>query len=1085
MSAPQTPRPRLSLEALEGRELPAVGDLLAEAFQLRASNGLPAGWSQWSTDGTTSFQVDSTGAGLGDTGRLVSAGKSNTGGRAWSGTQYAADVEVSAAVLLNSIAPIHLLARGQNLGGATPTYYAASIFRGVEVQLLRVTNGQATVLDTVKSVEWMSGRWVTVTVQTEGDALAVRVHRGETNEYLSPDGKWTRQTVSAIEASDSTIRSGGLVGFSRPALTADTIAIDNLRVGAVASATPARATLFEDRFAATPVGTIASTWGQFTTAAAGTFKIGTETDATLRIAAPSNTVTRIWQNRSLPADVQVSSSIYVDSLIPVTVAVRGTSLHGTAPTYYGVTVARGLDVALVAVVNGRETVLGAVKSKEYVSGLWLQVSLTVKGTELRAQIYRSDTGQYLNADGSWGLAPSWAIAKANASIAAGERVGLVRGSGPAGTLIFDNFIVTAVPSSLARAEPIPTGLDKTGTPALPPTEDPVVAPPAPPTVPPLPPIASNPALPPVPRHYSHIRVANLAYHGTPFGAFENDLLKNSIDLVVPNSIYLGQIESVAPATPKFVYTNVSNIYLGLYTDWLEYADRNRLNRESAFYHVSKATPFIGLSASSVAVDQFWSFFRGTDANWQNITSTARQTSTNFRLGDLNQSVAVGNPEKFRELNFDLQSMAGTGWRGTYEYVSAVDANGRPTKWSTLATVTDTTAGMARDGKVTFDPPRDWMAASLNGTARLFYVRVRTTAAGTTPLVNTVSGRDYTNFLGAQRGGTIPAFDNAADKDGDGYLNDREWAARKAGFDARFVHESRLFYPTYGPNRFATNVGNATFQAWAVDYHVRAIKAQPLADGFFVDNSVGKIDIDPAGLKESLASYSNDYGQLLGTINRRLGYGKWLLANTAGSGTAGEPIARAGVSMLEEFSLRPVSANHVQLDDLGAMLAYRRQLSGGTAYEILDSLPQGLDANDPRVQLATLAMYYMVADPNLSMLMINGGNEPNSAWTRHWIGAIKYDVGRPLGTMRVVAEGLDPANRNLTYKVYRRDYGNAVVLYKPLSYTRGVNGTTANATATTHLLDGLYRPVNADGTLGAAVDRVTLRNGEGVVLAKVR
>ena len=984
MSSPQAPRPRLSLEALEGRELPAVGDPLAEAFQLRAAHGLPAGWSQWSTDGTSSFQVDSAGAGLGDTGRLVSAGKSNTGGRAWTGTQYAADVEVSAAIFLNSVAPIHLLARGQNLGGTTPTYYAASVVRGGEVQLLKVTNGQATVLATVKSVEWMSGRWVTVTVRTEGDALAVRVHRGETNEYLSADGKWTRQTVAAIEARDATIRSGGLVGFSRPALTADTIAIDNLRVGAVASATPARATLFEDRFAATPVGTIASSWGQYTTAAAGTFTIGTETDATLRITAPSNTVTRLWQNRALPADVQVSSSIDVDSLIPVTVAARGTSLHGAAPTYYGLTVTRGLDVALVAVLGGRETVLGNVKSKDYVSGLWVQVSLTVKGTELRAQVYRSDTGQYLNADGSWGLAPAWAISKANAGIAAGERVGLVRGSGPAGTLILDNFIVTA-----------------------------------------------------------------------------------------------------APATPKFVYTNVSNIYLGLYTDWLDYADRNRLGRESAFYHVSKATPFIGLSASSVPVDQFWGFFRGTDANWQNITSTARQASTTFRLGDLNQSVAIGNPEKFRELNFDLQSPAGTGWRGTHEYVSAVDANGRPTKWSTLATIADGTAGLARDGQVTFDPPRDWVAASLNGTARLYYVRVRTTAAGTAPLVNTVIGRDYTNFLGAQRGGAIPAFDAAADQDGDGYLNDREWATRKAGFNARFVHESRLFYPTYGPNRYATNVGNASYQTWAVDYHVRAIKAQPLADGFFVDNSVGKIDVDPAGVKEAMAAYSNDYGLLLGTINRRLGNGKWLLANTAGSGTAGEPIARAGVSMLEEFALRPVSANHVQLDDLAAMLAYRRQLSGGTAYEILDSLPQGLDAADPRVQLATLAMYYTVADPNLSMLMINGGNEPNSAWTRHWIGAIKYDVGRPLGAMRAVAEGLDPANRNLTYKVYRRDYGNAVALYKPLSYTRGVNGTTANATATTHLLDGLYRPVHADGTLGAAVDRVTLRNGEGAVLAKVR
>lgn len=1085
MSAPHAPRHRLSLEPLERREVPAAGDWLAEAFQVAASDGLPSGWNQWSSDGSTSFRLDATGAGLGDTGRLVTTGRSSTAGRAWIGTSYAADVEASASVYLDSSAPIQLLVRGQNLGSTAPTHYSATIARGGQVQFLKVVNGQSTVLATVKSVEWVSGRWATVTARAEGDSLQVRVHRGDTNQYLAPDGKWTQQAVAAIDLRDAAIRSGGQVGFARPALTADTIALDNLRVGPAVSTATARATLFEDRFSTAPVGALPTGWGQFTSAAAGTFKIGVETDETLRIAAPSNSTTRLWLNRSLPADVQVSSSISVDSLIPVTVAIRGTSLHGTAPSYYGLTVTRGLEANLVAVVNGRETVLGTVKSKDYVSGLWLQASIIAKGTELRVQLYRSDSGQYLNADGTWSLAPAWAISKTSTAIAAGERVGLVRGGGPAGTLIVDNFIVTAAPASLTRAEPIPTGLDKTGTPAVTPPEDPAPTPSVPPTVPPPSTPSANPALPTVPRHYSHIRVANLAYHGTPFGTFETNLLKNSIDLVVPNSIYLNTIDQVAPATPQFVYTNVSNIYLGLYTDWLDYADRNRINREGAFYHVSQATSFIGLSASSVPVNKFWGFFRGTDSSWANITSNAQSVDTAFRFGDLNQSVAIGHPERFRELNVDVQTAAGTGWKGTYEYVSAVDANGRPTRWSPLTLINDTTVGMARDGQVTFDPPRDWFPASVNGTAKLYYVRVRTTAAGNAPLVNTIKGRDYTNFLGAQRGGVIPAFDTTADKDGDGYLKDSEWAARRGGFNARFVHESRLFYPTYGPNRFATNVDNTSFQAWAVDYHVRAIKSQPLADGFFVDNSIGKLSVDPAGVRESFTTYANDYGQLLGTINRRLGTGKWLLANTAGAGSAAEPMARAGVSMLEEFALRPVSSNHVQLEDLDAMLAYRRQLSGGKAYEILDSLPQGLDASDPRVQLATLAMYYLLADPNLSMLMINGGNEPNTAWSRHWIGAIKFDVGRPTGAMRVVAEGWDPANRNLAYKVYRRDYGNAIVLYKPLSYTRGVNGTLTSATATTHVLDGYYRPVNADGTLGTAVNRVTLRNGEGLVLAKVR
>jgi hypothetical protein len=74
---------------------------------------------------------------------------------------------------------------------------------------------------------------------------------------------------------------------------------------------------------------------------------------------------------------------------------------------------------------------------------------------------------------------------------------------------------------------------------------------------------------------------------------------------------------------------------------------------------------------------------------------------------------------------------------------------------------------------------------------------------------------------------------------------------------------------------------------------------------------------------------------------------------------------------------------------------------------------------------------------------------------------------------------------LTYKIYQRSYGNALVLYKPLSYQVGVGtGTLANATATTHALNGTYRILNADGTLSGPVTSVTLRNGEGAILIRV-
>ncbi|MGL4424375.1 MAG: hypothetical protein ACRCZF_27215, partial [Gemmataceae bacterium] len=374
-------------------------------------------------------------------------------------------------------------------------------------------------------------------------------------------------------------------------------------------------------------------------------------------------------------------------------------------------------------------------------------------------------------------------------------------------------------------------------------------------------------------------------------------------------------------------------------------------------------------------------------------------------------------------------------------------------------------------------------ATINNSELFYYVRVRSTSAAAAPSLVTVTGRDYTGSNGQARG-TIPAFDSSADKDRDGYLNDAEYAARRRGFDARFVHESRMFYPTYGPMRFITNVADAGFRTWMADYHARLLRKLPQASGFFVDNSNGKIPLDPDAIHESFENYPADYSSLLASINRTLAP-KWVIANTAGGGRGIEQLARNGVSYLEEFGLRPVSSNHIQFDDLLANLTLRRQLSGGKAYEILDTLPVGLDANDPRVQMTSLAMYYAVADPQTSMLMLNGGNEPATSWRRHWIDAIPFNVGRPTTTASVWATGADPANRTLTYKVYRREYQNAIVLFKPLSYTRGVNGTLANNTGTTHELGGTFRTLLPDGSLGTPITRITLRNGEGAVLVRSR
>jgi hypothetical protein len=443
---------------------------------------------------------------------------------------------------------------------------------------------------------------------------------------------------------------------------------------------------------------------------------------------------------------------------------------------------------------------------------------------------------------------------------------------------------------------------------------------------------------------------------------------------------------------------------------------------------------------------------------------------------------LGNTERFREINFDLSTGASGGWRGVLEYASATDAAGNPTAWKTLNTVSDGTGGFAKSGRITFDPPADWVTNKLGDGPRLYYVRLRTTANGQAPISRSILGRDYVNANGRAMG-TIPVFDKSADADGDGYLSDAEYANRKAGKDARFVYESRAFYPAYGQNRFAANVANGWYRQWAADYSYRFLQANPGTAGLFVDNSLSKIAFDPTTIAESLDNYADNYAQVLAGINARIAP-KWVLANVAGGGTAVDALANRGISYLEEFAIRPLSASYSQFEDVAANLKRRLSLSGGKSYAILDSLATNGSMTDPRVQIATLAYYYLLADPEQTMLMFNGGNAPNSAWNEHWTKAAEYNVGQPLGDWTMLAKGKDPANSTMTYKVFERRYQNALVLYKPLSYNLGKAGTTADNTATTHVLDAKYRPLLADGTLGVAINKITLRNGEGAILVKV-
>src|SRR5262249_47084113 len=106
----------------------------------------------------------------------------------------------------------------------------------------------------------------------------------------------------------------------------------------------------------------------------------------------------------------------------------------------------------------------------YVSNLWVQATLYVNGQSIRAQLYRADTGQYLNDHGVWQTLPAWAINITDSSITQAGVAGLFRGAGTAIPVYWDNFVESpvvadSVPPTISLTAPA-AGASLTGATAV-------------------------------------------------------------------------------------------------------------------------------------------------------------------------------------------------------------------------------------------------------------------------------------------------------------------------------------------------------------------------------------------------------------------------------------------------------------------------------------------------------------------------------------------------------------------------------------------------------------------------------------------
>ncbi len=406
-------------------------------------------------------------------------------------------------------------------------------------------------------------------------------------------------------------------------------------------------------------------------------------------------------------------------------------------------------------------------------------------------------------------------------------------------------------------------------------------------------------------------------------------------------------------------------------------------------------------------------------------------------------------------------------------------------------------------------------------------------SGTAPTANTILAPDY--LRGQNDSGihyTIPAFDSSVDADGDNYLNDAEWnnPNRNPNDTARFLYQTRLVtgYPFntsdgsggYGPMRVVTNPNNSTFANWVSDYEKWHLGNYP-ASGLYVDNSFGQFPqviqngqtVTFNGVltaeQSDVTNYASNYATLLKGLMQTVGSvvpNGVVVPNTGGGTTdfeqaAGTIIAKTQTSLKEKV-LQPLNTDWYVFEKFANNEMKPQNLDAGGVYTVLGvDLHGGLEpstdpnlATDPQAQLTALAEYYLLADPYTTFLQLND-EEHTTSWTRSWLQAAAYDVGQPLGAYTTPVQGVqDPANTSLTYRIYQRQYTNALVLYRPLSNDstgnnvgkRGDNSTSL----TPYNLGGSYYVLEPDGSLERNTDgsltqvsQVSMANGQGFIFIK--
>ncbi|GIV19477.1 MAG: hypothetical protein KatS3mg023_1228 [Armatimonadota bacterium] len=166
--------------------------------------------------------------------------------------------------------------------------------------------------------------------------------------------------------------------------------------------------------------------------------------------------------------------------------------------------------------------------------------------------------------------------------------------------------------------------------------------------------------------------------------------------------------------------------------------------------------------------------------------------------NVGEAIYLGFPSPVTSAEIQLLS-AGDGGSYVLEYASAAGTDGSTSQWSPLTSVSDGTNSLTKTGTISWSAPAGWIQSKVNvGKApKRYWIRIRVTSAPTTPAVVAsvrAGGRSlYSQEIYAIRYRLIiPGWDERNDSNGDGYVDDQEYATLvNPAATARWAAQARV------------------------------------------------------------------------------------------------------------------------------------------------------------------------------------------------------------------------------------------------------------------------------------------------------